>query len=710
VPAFHFIHPGDLSTRTGGYRYARELLAALERRGFMPSVHRLADSFPFPDAPALNHAADVLAGIPDGNLVVVDGLALGAMPAQVAAHGARLKLVALVHHPLALEKGLCADEVSRLAASERAALAWARAVVVTSPATAAALGDYDVPAALITVVLPGTERVRAARRRTGPAASLPSASTPAATGPAATTPAATTPAATTPAATTPAAITPAAIVATATATEPMRLLCVASVTPRKGHLDLVEALAACRARNPEIPWRLLCIGSLERDPGCAAAVADRIRSLGLDERVRLAGEHDEAGVDRAYAESDVFVLASHHEGYGMVLAEAMAHGLPIVSTTAGAIPDTVPPGAGLLVEPGNVGALAAALERVLTGQADMDAMAASAGRAAADLPDWDAAAEGFIGVLRALQDDFGAGSRVAGSEETDAAGGHPDPLSFAASWLALREPHDHAARADELTQQLCRYLRSRSADSDKGAIRVLDLACGTGSSLRYLAPRLGASQHWTMVDRDPALLARLCGEERPQVAIEPVCLDLVEDLERLPLAGVDLITASALLDLVSAGWLERLVAAVLDARKQQPARSGPPALLFALSYDGSVIWQPALPEDGAAVALFNRHQRSDKGFGPALGPSAAGEAALQLQAAGFTVTQASSTWRLGPADTAIQREFLAGIAGAAATLASESTRVQAWLQERLALVDRGHSAVEVGHQDVLAVPPRLPDR
>ena len=646
----------------------------------MPSVHRLADSFPFPDAPALNHAADVLAGIPDGNLVVVDGLALGAMPAQVAAHGARLKLVALVHHPLALEKGLCADEVSRLAASERAALAWARAVVVTSPATAAALGDYDVPAALITVVLPGTERIRAARRRTGPAASTPAATTPAAT------------------------------VATATATEPMRLLCVASVTPRKGHLDLVEALAACRARNPEIPWRLLCIGSLERDPGCAAAVADRIRSLGLDERVRLAGEHDEAGVDRAYAESDVFVLASHHEGYGMVLAEAMAHGLPIVSTTAGAIPDTVPPGAGLLVEPGNVGALAAALERVLTGQADMDAMAASAGRAAADLPDWDAAAEGFIGVLRALQDDFGAGSRVAGSEETDAAGGHPDPLSFAASWLALREPHDHAARADELTQQLCRYLRSRSADSDKGAIRVLDLACGTGSSLRYLAPRLGASQHWTMVDRDPALLARLSGEERPQVAIEPVCLDLVEDLERLPLAGVDLITASALLDLVSAGWLERLIAAVLDARKQQTARSGPPALLFALSYDGSVIWQPALPEDGAAVALFNRHQRSDKGFGPALGPSAAGEAALQLQAAGFTVTQASSTWRLGPADTAIQREFLVGIAGAAATLAPESTRLQAWLQERLALVDRGHSAVEVGHQDVLAVPPRLPDR
>jgi len=367
VPAFHFIHPGDLSTRTGGYRYARELLAALARRGVTFGVHRLADAFPFPDAAALTHAADVLAGIPDGSLVVVDGLAFGAMPAQVAAHGERLKLIALVHHPLALEKGLSADDASRLKESERAALACARAVIVTSPATAAALLDYGVSAPRITVILPGTDRALGARPPTGPAIG-PRVNGPAVTGPAATPTDATGPAATGPAATPTAANSP----------DPVRLLCVASVTPRKGHLDLVEALAACQARNPRAAWRLLCIGSLERDPGCAALLADRIRSLGLGGLVRLAGEGDEAAVNRAYAEADVFVLASHHEGYGMVLAEAMAHGLPIVSTTAGAIPDTVPAGAGLLVEPGDVVALAAALEQVLTGRADLESMAAEA--------------------------------------------------------------------------------------------------------------------------------------------------------------------------------------------------------------------------------------------------------------------------------------------------------------------------------------------
>jgi glycosyltransferase involved in cell wall biosynthesis len=189
---------------------------------------------------------------------------------------------------------------------------------------------------------------------------------------------------------------------TPAASAPFRLLCIGSVTPRKGHLDLVEALAACLARNPRLPWRLVCIGSLERDAACAAALRARISALGLSDRVCLAGERDEADVDRSYAEADAFVLASHHEGYGMVLAEALAHGLPIVSTTAGAIPQTVPAGAGILVPPGDVGALSLALERVMAGDAVRDEMAASARRAAADLPDWDTAAGRFLGVLQSL--------------------------------------------------------------------------------------------------------------------------------------------------------------------------------------------------------------------------------------------------------------------------------------------------------------------
>jgi SAM-dependent methyltransferase len=298
----------------------------------------------------------------------------------------------------------------------------------------------------------------------------------------------------------------------------------------------------------------------------------------------------------------------------------------------------------------------------------------------------------------------------------------PDPLAFKASWLALREPHDHAARDDALTRQLCRYLRSRSAVGAPGAppdpsplaacapIRVLDLGCGTGSSLRYLAPRIEGNQHWKMVDRDPALLALLPATFGSAVTIEPVCLDLAGDLRGLPLDDIDLITASALLDLVSADWVERLLdaaSATTAAGSRRSSAAQRPALLLALSYDGSVDWQPALPDDRLAEALFNRHQRGDKGFGPALGPDAAAEAARRLEGRGFSVTLAPSPWRLGAADSAIQRELLAGIAGAAAACAgseAEAARVRSWWAARDALLAEGRSTVEVGHQDLLAQP------
>lgn len=362
MTAFRFIHPGDLATLTGGYRYARNLLAALGRQGVTAGVHRLADSFPFPDTAALQHAGQVLGGIPDASLVVIDGLAYGAMAELAAEHASRLKLIALVHHPLALETGIGSEQASRLAASEGVALACARAVVVTSAATAAALQDYGVAPSRITVVLPGTDRPPATAR--GATAAM----TP--TNPA----------------------------------SPVNLLCVASLTPRKGHLDLIEALAPPSDGRSEGSWRLVCVGSLERDPACVARIRARIAALGLDEQVILAGQDDEAGVGRAYERADVFVLASHHEGYGMVLAEAMAHGLPVVSTTAGAIPDTVPVGAGLLVPPGNVDALREALQEVIGQPALRSAMAAAAREAAARLPDWDQAAERFLGLLHSLEE------------------------------------------------------------------------------------------------------------------------------------------------------------------------------------------------------------------------------------------------------------------------------------------------------------------
>lgn len=488
----------------------------------------------------------------------------------------------------------------------------------------------------------------------------------------------------------------------------MRLLCVASVTPRKGQLELVEALAVLRAREPALAWCLVCIGGLDRDAAYAAAVHARVRELGLDEQVQLVGEREEAGVDRAYDDADVFVLASHHEGYGMVLAEALAKGLPVVSTTAGAIPQTVPADAARLVPAGDVNRLADALAEVVGSFDRRQAMAAAARRASRSLPTWDAAAERFVSVLRSVARH----GSVAASGSDD--GLPPAPGRFAATWLALREPFDHAARSATLTRQLADFLREAGAGTASRPLRILDLACGTGSTLRYLAPRLGGVQQWTLVDNDPELLASLAQPSsqpsshgmatRP--ALAPACLDLAAEVERLPFRDVDLVTASALLDLVSAEWLDRLLAGASTGPRVSGAGRRLPAMLLALSYDGQIAWQPPHADDNWVTDLFNRHQRGDKGFGPALGPTAAEQAAQSLQMAGYRLATASSPWRLGPADVAVQREFLGGMASAARAMAVavDAARLQSWVERRETWLAQGVSAVEVGHQDLLALP------
>ena len=162
------------------------------------------------------------------------------------------------------------------------------------------------------------------------------------------------------------------------------LLCVANLLPRKGHELLVAALARIR----DLDWSLTCVGSLERDPATARAVHRRIRTVGLGRRITLAGEIPPRLVAQAYRAADAFVLPSFHEGYGMVYAEAMAHGLPVIATTAGAIPETVPPHAGLLVPPGDPAALARALRRVIAQPALAAQLATGSRTAGARLPDW----------------------------------------------------------------------------------------------------------------------------------------------------------------------------------------------------------------------------------------------------------------------------------------------------------------------------------
>ena len=276
--------PGDLATATGGYRYDREIVSGLQALGWQVQVCALHASFPLPDSAALAHAEAQLSAIGDQQCVLIDGLALGAMPDVALRHARRLRLIGLVHHPLALETGLTALQARQLHESERRALQALQHIVVTSAETAAALQHYAVDAARITVIEPGTDASDTARRRNG------------------------------------------------RGHKHLSLLCVATLTPRKGHASLIAALA----HLPHRDWQLHCVGSSTRSADTTTALQATIAEAGLDQHVILHGEVDEATLRMRYLQADLLVQASHHEGYGMALADALAQGLPVLSTATGA--------------------------------------------------------------------------------------------------------------------------------------------------------------------------------------------------------------------------------------------------------------------------------------------------------------------------------------------------------------------------------------
>jgi SAM-dependent methyltransferase len=262
---------------------------------------------------------------------------------------------------------------------------------------------------------------------------------------------------------------------------------------------------------------------------------------------------------------------------------------------------------------------------------------------------------------------------------------------FTAAWLALREPADHRARSARLVREIARRLTERPP------LHIVDLGCGTGSNLRYLTRRLPPVQHWRMIDRDRALLARI---RKPTMWAILASVHLqprdVADLEANAdvFTGASLVTASALLDLVSAAWIDAL------AERCQASRA---ASLFALTYDGRIACTPADRDDDMVRDLVNRHQRIDKGFGPALGPDAADAAQQAFASRGFTVERDRSDWTLDGGDAELQRQLIDGWASAAAAIQpADAAAIEAWRQRRLAHVAAGRSTIVVGHEDLAA--------
>ncbi|MGI9410298.1 MAG: glycosyltransferase family 4 protein [Hyphomicrobiaceae bacterium] len=339
-----FAIPGDVNTLTGGYAYARQLLKLMP--DYDVEVHRLqlSAAYPYPSDADIEATRRVFSQLHPDTPLIVDGLAFGAMP-PLLVNDIKSRIIALVHHPLAYETGLSTAQVRQFVTFERHALAQAEQIIATSASTGDLLvREYGVSPAKLTIAMPGT---------------MP------------------------------------ALRAQSSGSPPL-LLAVGSIVPRKGYEVLIDALT----QVSELDWRLTIVGSTERDPKCVTQLREAIMKSGLRGRITLAGEVPDRELQRHYARAHAFVMPSLFEGYGMVLTEAIARGLPIVCTTGGAIAETVPDNAAIKVEPGNAGVLADALHRLLSDSELRTNLADAAWSAGRVLPRWEDCARIVAGVVK----------------------------------------------------------------------------------------------------------------------------------------------------------------------------------------------------------------------------------------------------------------------------------------------------------------------
>jgi len=340
-----FAIPGDKDRRTGGFIYEATVLRVLNEIGCATRHLELPASFPDPDATDMADALAALRAVPSDCPIILDGLVFGAInPAGLAE--VRAPVIAMIHHPLGLETGLDAARAAFLLQNETAALRHAAHVIVPSPETARVLvQDFGAEDAKITVAPPGFDRPTVAPKPI----------------------------------------------------QPPLILSVGLLAARKGHDVLLDALAQIR----HLPWQAEIVGKTH-DPAVAQALRSQSAASGLEDRVRFAGELDRTALTQRFGSAFIFALATRYEGYGMVLGEAMMFGLPIVSTTAGAVPDTVG-GAGLLVPVDDATAFAGALAVLLEDPGEAQRLAELALERSARLPSWRETAEVFAQTIRLLR-------------------------------------------------------------------------------------------------------------------------------------------------------------------------------------------------------------------------------------------------------------------------------------------------------------------
>jgi glycosyltransferase involved in cell wall biosynthesis len=336
--------PGPFDAVSGGYNYDRRLVAGLRALGHETEVVELAGRHPLPDDAAFASARAALDALPADAVPVVDGLGLPSF-GPVADALARRGAVALVHHPTALETGFPEADRERLRAAERDLFGRAARIVATSPLTARRLvEDFGADPERVGVVEPGTEPAPRAKGSGGPEAAL---------------------------------------------------LSVGALVPRKGHDVLMRALAGLA----DLDWRLVIAGPEGRDPVHARGLRALAEELGIAQRVEFAGEVDAAELEALYAGADLFALASHWEGYGMAVAEALARGLPVAVTAGGALAESAPVDASVVSPPGDHVSLGKGLRRMLFDADLRRQMAEAAWRAGQRLPRWEDRAEAFAAEI-----------------------------------------------------------------------------------------------------------------------------------------------------------------------------------------------------------------------------------------------------------------------------------------------------------------------